>query len=482
MYFLQPSFVWLLAYLAVTVVSSPAPQSYNLSAFDPKDIITRDVAVIGGGSSGTYSAISLLDKGKSVIVIEKQGRLGGHTATYADPTTGTTTEIGVQIYHNYTIVKDYFARFDVPIIDSAGFFQSVDNFDYRTGERVTLSPHSQEEVSAAFAAYSEQLAKYPGLNDGIYLPDPIPEDLYLPFGEFVDKYGLHAAVPTMHYYNPGIGNILENPTLEQFRYWSLNGMVHSIAAGFLTTARYNSNELYTKAEAELSQTSSVLLNSEVITAFRSEGKAGITLLVRTPTGTKVILAKKLLIAIPPKPDLVKPLDLSDTESTLFSKFINAGYYAGILSNTSFSNETSTSNAIQDDPYNLPALPAAYNFSPTRIPGLQIFHYGTPQSKSSFPLTNEEVQVHVIDTIRRIQEQNLDQYDLTEPEWVTFHSHAPYTLQVSAEDIRDGFYEQLYALQGQRNTYWTGAAWRAEDSSLLWTFSEEVVLPALVEGL
>jgi hypothetical protein len=475
-------FAGVLAYLASIALSSPTPQSPDLSAFQPGDIIRRDVAVVGGGSSGTYSAISLVDKGRSVIVIEKQGRLGGHTATYVDPATGTTTEVGVQIYHNYTIVKDYFARFDIPIINSPGFYPSGNNFDYRTGERVTLTPPSASEVSLAFAAYSEQLAKYPGLNNGIYLPDPVPEDLYLPFGEFVEKYGLQAAVPSMYHYNPGVGNMLDNPTLEAFRYWSLQGMVQSIATGFLITERRNSSELYAKAVEELSETGSVLLNSQVVTAVRKEGTAGVTLIVNTPTGKKLILAKKLLVAVPPKLDIVRPLDLSDDESTLFSKFISAGYYAGALVDTSFSEETSHSNAIQDAPYNLPALPAAYNFSPSRVRGVQIFHYGTPQSEETFPLTDDEVESHVIDTVRRIQEQNPNLYNITDPKVVAFYPHAPYSLQVSGEDIRDGFYEQLYALQGQRNTYWTGAAWRAEDSSLLWRFSEEVVLPALVEGL
>ena len=72
--------------LASTVVALPS--AFDTKSYKPQDIITRDVAVIGGGAGGTYSAISLKDKGKSVIVIEKQGRLGGHTETYYDPATG----------------------------------------------------------------------------------------------------------------------------------------------------------------------------------------------------------------------------------------------------------------------------------------------------------------------------------------------------------------------------------------------------------
>lgn len=40
------------------------------------DIIARDVAIIGGGASGAYAAIRLKeDYGKSIVLVEKAGRL-----------------------------------------------------------------------------------------------------------------------------------------------------------------------------------------------------------------------------------------------------------------------------------------------------------------------------------------------------------------------------------------------------------------------
>ena len=75
--------------------------------FDPQnyaseDVITRDVAVIGGGSSGTYGAINLRELGKSVILIEREAVLGGHTNTYIDPITGISVDYGVQAFWNST--------------------------------------------------------------------------------------------------------------------------------------------------------------------------------------------------------------------------------------------------------------------------------------------------------------------------------------------------------------------------------------------
>ena len=48
---------------------------------------------------------------------------------------------------------------------------------------------------------------------------------------------------------------------------------------------------------------------------------------------------------------------------------------------------------------------------------------------------------------------------------------PYELRVSAQAIEAGFYGNLTALQGVRNTYWTGAAFDKHDSGDLWAFTE-----------
>lgn len=47
------------------------------AAHNPSLTISRDACIVGGGASGTYTAISLRDKGKSVTVIEAQSVLEG---------------------------------------------------------------------------------------------------------------------------------------------------------------------------------------------------------------------------------------------------------------------------------------------------------------------------------------------------------------------------------------------------------------------
>ncbi|KAF2472504.1 amine oxidase, flavin-containing superfamily [Lindgomyces ingoldianus] len=481
-----------LAWLLPTSAFADNSLTLDPTYFKPADVITRDVAIIGGGSSGIYSAISLKDKGKSIIVVEKKGRIGGHTETYIDSTTGTPIDIGVQTWQNISLVRNYFARLNIPVIkfgsdaDPNSPAQLSANYDLRSGKEVNVTAPSAQQVYTAFAAYAEQLKKYPRLNDGMFLPNPVPEDLYMPFGDFVKKYKIEDALVTMFNYNPGLGDVLTVPTVEQMRAFGQN-LVEQLSTGFLTTRHHNNSELYTNAEKELLSSSSLLLNSEVIQAERNDGNAKsesgrIKLLVRTPNGTKLIRAKKLLITIPPRLDFLAPFSLSQKEKTVFGKLIDAGYYTSIVKNTGIPDNLSITNMLQSSPYNLPVLPGVYSIGTTQVKGLHIAFYGTPRSSKTFPLSDEDVKADIIASIKRLQRANPDKFNQTEPEFVVYSSHAPFYLQARPEDTKDGFYRELYALQGGRNTYWTGAGFRSQDSSNVWRFSEDVVLPELVKGL
>ena len=77
-------------------------------------VIERDIAVIGGGASGTYAAVRLKELNQSVVLIEQQEVLGGHTNTYIDPTTGVTIDYGVQYFHDFNETRHFFGKFDIP--------------------------------------------------------------------------------------------------------------------------------------------------------------------------------------------------------------------------------------------------------------------------------------------------------------------------------------------------------------------------------
>ncbi len=61
--------------------------------------------------------------------------------------------------------------------------------------------------------------------------------------------------------------------------------------------------------------------------------------------------------------------------------------------------------------------------------------------------------YIVDKVRYVVERLGG--SIEEGEWHTY-DRWPYFQQVSADDMRDGYYERLEALQGQRGTYYVGA--------------------------
>lgn len=461
-------------YLIVVLAAvSQASLSFDPSDYSPDDVMTRDVCIIGGGSSGTYAAIRLTDMGKSVVVVEKRDRLGGHTQTYIDPATQISIDIGVEVFRNDTTVNDYFARFDIPLTranadPSVAFTHTY--VDFRTGR--TVIGYSPPKPETALAAYSVQIAKYPYLDIGIHLPKEVPEDLLLPFGQFVSKYSLEAFVQTVFDLAQGLGNLLEQPTL--YVMMIINpGCLSSLRNGFVTTAQHDNSLLYEKAGAALGSVN-VLLSTEVLAMDRNSSGYTRTV-VQTPAGKKLIQAKKIILAIPPKLHNLAAFDLDDHERSIFGQFKNSGYYTSLLRNSSIPNNVSVANIAPNTLYNLPPLPGAYAVVPTAVPGLKWALYCSNVTGKS----DLSVKADIIASIQRIQK--VSGLAFTTPEFVVFYSHAPFELTVSAEAIKAGFYAELYALQGRRNTFYTGAAFVAPDSSLIWRFTE-TLLPKIVASL
>ncbi|KAE8356420.1 amine oxidase, flavin-containing superfamily [Aspergillus coremiiformis] len=443
---------------------------------DQGDILERDVVIIGGGSAGTYAAIRLRQLDQSVVVIEKHERLGGHSNTYFDPVTGIPVAYGVMTFHNKSVVTDYFAHFNIPLVNEIFPTNQSENVDFTTGEPIDIKPISipsdDPEVQTAVENYMAQLAKYPFLEDEYYhLPDPIPEDLLLPFGAFATKYRIDAIVPLIAGYTLGFGDPLAQTTLYMLKTFSRQ-IILGIQRGTLTYTSHNNNELYQAAEKELG--SDVLYQSTVIGAQRglNETDDSRYILAQTPSGQKFIRAKKILVTIPPTRENLVPFDLDKTEEAIFTQFSGTYYWTSVIRNI---YHTGSAPAIQNrafgTPYNLPILPGVYGMLNTRVPGLNWVLYG-----SSTFMSNEEVKRNLVDSLLRVRHANVT---ITEPEIVGFASHSPYEVVVPVEAIKAGFYRNLHALQGHRGTYYTGAALTAHESHLIWGFTEKLLFDHFV---
>ena len=443
----------------------------NEHEFTAKDILHYDVCVIGGGSAGTYTAIRLRDLNKRVAVVEAKGRLGGHTETYTDPVSKATIDIGVIEFHNLDFVRNYFSRFNIPLelinFDTPGV--TTKYVDFQTGKAV--NEYTPPNATAALGAYAAQLAKYPYLYSDQslgHIPQPVPADLLLSFGDFIEKYSLQDAVVLLSTYGQGLGNILKLPALYVLK---LNGpdILRGLQIGFLTTKRHDNSELYEKAQAELG--TDALLNSHVLAMDRSNGDHT-KILIQTPAGRKLIRTKKIVSTIPPILSNLQGFDLDNYEAPLFSQFKYHSYYVGILNNSGIPDNLSLVNVGTNTPYNLPVLPAAYDIFPTSAPGLHLFQSTTNDDQR---ISDQQMEYDVVASIKRMRAAGtLPNTNEPAPQFAVFSSHTPFGVYVPASAIASGFYNRLFALQGKKNTYWTGAAFVAHDSTLIWQYTETLL--------
>ncbi|AZM58111.1 hypothetical protein DMA15_34645 [Streptomyces sp. WAC 01529] len=421
----------------------------------------RDVCIVGGGASGTYTAMRLRQLGKSVLLVERSDRLGGHTETHRDPVTGDTTEIGVVLWRDLPAVRGYFKRLGVPVEVFSGHESKPPKYaDFRTGAPVN-APASPPDL---MTSYFKVLKKYPYLATGYDLPDPVPAELYMPFAKFAAKHGLEALVPLLVRVMMGFGDLLTLPTLYVMKSFDIDMVSRLLNGGsFLTTKSGNNSELYEKAATHLDD--DVLLNAELIRVNRSRDL--VTIRVGTPQGLQTILAKKIVFTAPPTQRNLAPFDLDRTERTLFSRFRPHFYYTGLVRLPGVPDTMTVQNLGSTPPFHMPALPALYHIQSSGVPGLHHVKYG-----STVPLTYRQVRANIHADIKRLVAAGT--IPATTVKLSTLKSHSPYGMSVSADDIANGFYRRLNALQGRNRTFYNGAAFHAHDSSLLWQFTERLL--------
>lgn len=467
---LRRSYIVLIATGLLRALSAAA-QGFSASGYAHQNVLIRDVLVIGGGSAGTYAAVRLNDMGHTVALVEHQSLLGGHAQTYIDPTTKTPVNYGVAYFYNDPIVTNYFARFNIPLttVNLLASGIPTDFVDFTTG--LPVAGYQPPNPGAAFNTWFAQLAQYPYLNPGINLPNPVPADLVLPFGQFVIKYNLQSFVSFASSFAQGLGNILLQPTLYVMKNINTEYLV-GVLNGFLTTTTGNTATLYQAATTALGP--NVLLSTKIIAMDRTLPRGGTAVVVQTPAGYKLILAKKVVFAVPPYLANLSGFDLSANETSLFSQFNGDGYYTSLVGNTGISDNVLVANTGAVTPYNLPSLPGIYDIAPTAVSGLKMITYG-----STNVLPDASVQADIIAEIQRVQ-TGLG-LAITTPTFAVYSSHSPFELTVPAAAISAGFYSKLYALQGQRNTFYTGAAFDTQDSSVLWQFTE-ALLPSITASL
>lgn len=391
----------------------------------------------------------------------------------------------------YKDAFDFPKRMNVSTNGSMQFAPNTNQFiDYKTGKPVPnyVAP-APDAMYPALQRYLDVLLKYedmvlPGFFN---FPDPadIPEDLLMPFGEFVAKYNLEAAVPQIWDSTAqGLGDTMNVPTI-----WVVQAsgipMVRALL-GLGAAAVPASGRLYDLYESVANFLGGdVLYSSTVVSAHRYNNrnpKKDVLLRVKGADGKLTCInAKRLVIAIEPTAENMAPFALDETEKAVLGKFRFPTVYAGILRHPSLQPLNTYSDRS-------PA-PASYNYTvfPLAPQVGRIDHLlGT---EDLFQFTAVGAQDDTAESMKALIAKSIDNMiaagTLPESdgsvEYSIFANHGNMHAHVTADDLRAGFMQELYALQGRRNTYFTGAAFSAGFTTVLWEYNK-VLLPKVVADL
>ncbi|KAF9870903.1 hypothetical protein CkaCkLH20_11575 [Colletotrichum karsti] len=463
----------------------------NKNILGPRDIAARldptwnlDDEVVGGGAAGAHAAVWLRDHNQSVVLVERSNQLGGHTASYHDPASGKSINIGVQAWMEYKNTFDFVHRMNVTT-SGVMQFTTLDYkyIDFRTGQPTNFTAPAADEMYSALQRYLDAILPYedmvlPGF-EGFPNPENIPEDLLMPFIDFVEKYNLEAAVPQIWDSTAqGIGNTMDVPTLFVIQASGIP-MVRALL-GTAAAATPESGRLYDLYEAIAGLLGDdVLYSSTVSSSIRTA--EGVSLMVTNADGNVCIKAKRMLIAFEPTAENMAPFDIDDSESEVFEKFGFATVYAGVLrhpslqASTAYSNRLPETGASNNTVFPKPSQVGRIDY----IGGTEdLFQFTAVGTEGDTSETMKNLITQRIDAM--IEAGTIPQINDTVT-FPAFANHGKMHPRVTAEDLHAGFIQKQLALQGHLSTWYTGAAFSAGFSTVVWEYNN-ILLPNMIQGI
>ena len=425
-------------------------------------ILIKEFCIVGGGSAGTYCAMNLHDKNKSYVLIEDDDILGGNAKTYYDPLTGTPCNTGVIVLANNPVTQEYLDRLNVAYVpaDFSGGNPPM-YFDFDTGESVN---YTAPDPSAGLGQLFSIISGYAGVEYGYDLPDPVPEDLYIPFGDFLTKYNLENLADIFQTSLQN-ANAFKNSTMYVIATLGLaSGIFFN---GFYHIASGDVYEIYQKAGNILGD--NVITSSEILFTKRTNALFNF-MVVSTPDGYKIILFKKLIVAHQPLLSELNYLDLDTAEKNLLGKLSSDNYVVNIIKAQGVPDNTRIINRPLNGFNNVPTdSPCFFELTPTPIANNYDLKYYDSQNQK---ISQQDVQNAVIDLINRLNTNGGLNIDLQE--FPYYSNHYPQNITVSIDDVKNGFYKNLRNHQGYRNTYYINATTISHNSGIIWRAAKQML--------
>jgi hypothetical protein len=466
--------------LLLCLYLTPVFAAIDETRFSPSQILTRDVAIIGGGASGTYAAVRLhSDLDISVIVIEPKNRLGGHVDTYTVPETNTTLEFGVQSYMRYGPAEDFYARFGIEIIPFSSRRLTSIPVNIETGERLSgYTPPSNNATTEALRTWLQFVEQYEAFFEPGYwnfpAPEDIPAELLIPFGEFAKTHNVAAAVPRMAAISGmGAGGIEQMLTIDVVQAFGAE-LTRELLDGRLFVPVGSNSLLYQRARELLGE--DVLLESSIVETERSD--AGVKLVVKTKGGEVLVKAKQALWTPYPSHDKnLKTFDEDAKEVEVFRDWEASWESVSVLKipciPENYSIDYLAPTAVPADWLSIRDYPYTLRLDSTGPSGLNLFR---ALFSANYSLTPDEMRSTILDGVQRlVTAGTLNHTGSCEVEYRAFSEHSGVMWPTQTpEALENGFVQKLFALQGYRSTWWTGRSWTGYYTSSVWAFTETVL--------
>ncbi|KAL0934005.1 amine oxidase [Colletotrichum truncatum] len=442
-------------------------------------VIEKDVVILGGGASGSHAAVRLReDYNKTVVVVEKQNRIGGHVGTFDDPETGNSYDYGVNSYTDYPGAREFVARLNVSVQTPSRLALTTSYADFRTGKLTNYSLPASADISAALRTYIELAEKYEDMILPSYAKFPkinetIPEDLTMHFADFVKKYKIEAAVPRI-FQVTGLGmeefpNQLTIYVMQVFGAPLARSLL-GIIGSFVPVSRRN-QEIYDSIADLLGE--DILYSSTAIKTVRTD--EGVEVLVRSAQKKHTLIrAKKLIISFEPTLDNLRGIDIDTKETAVFEKWLWSTVHAGIISHPSLPALRSYTNTDVTKWQSLPDLPFVGRFDYLGDDNYRVLVGGAAGFDIREAQNLMKKSLHQLSAAGTIPD--LGDEPIKIKAWA---DHGAMQLHASETDLKAGFIPKLYELQGRKSTYFTGGAWTAQFTTILWEYNNQYLLPKLL---
>jgi hypothetical protein len=314
------------------------------------------------------AAVFLKDRGYDVLVLEKEEQVGGNCDThyFNAPVPGTPNwlDYGVRVYFDNKALDEngigefvfnmrhYVERFVGASNIQDVVIQNLINYvaDFSNGVNASSSPipgiHTEEQANALIRLLII-LKRYSFIEDGNY-PDHIPQELSVPFSQFVAENQLESLYPI--YFraitNYNSRSFDEMPAINALFYVSTYN-IYLIAGGKIGfTVNGGCQTLYGKIAEHLGR-KQLKTNVQITGIKRSNYQNRQDELIKIEYTSnieeRVVKCRNLVMAIPPYLDNLKFMDLSVRERNLFSQIHVANMYLftleveGGIADTGFNN-------------------------------------------------------------------------------------------------------------------------------------------------